>query len=58
MSLDLADTKITKNMCRGIRNNTEEVFVETFNGFNSHKGVFYQKMKAETIFGPRQASYT
>ena len=39
MSLDLADTKNNKkNMCRGIKNNTEEVFDGIFNNFNSDKG--------------------
>ena len=36
MSSDLPDTKNNeKNMCRGIKNNTEEVLDGIFNDFNS-----------------------
>ena len=48
MSSDLADTKKQrKNMCRGIKNNTEEVFAGIFNGFNSDKGLLLSENESE-----------
>ena len=59
MSSDLEDAKLTKNMCRGIQNNTEEVFDGMFNLINSDKrDLLSENESKDDIFGLRQASYT
>ena len=50
--------KQRKNMCRGIKNNTEEVSMGYLMLLIQIKVIYYQNMKAKTIFGLRQASYT
>ena len=48
MSSDLADTKNNgKNICRGIKNSTEEVFDGIFNNFNSEKGDLLSENESE-----------
>ena len=39
--------KQRKNMCRGIKNNTEEVFDGIFNAFNSDKGHLLSENESE-----------
>ena len=59
MSSDLEDAKTNQNMCRGIQNNTEEVFNGIFNDVNSDKrDLLSENESKDDIFGLRQASYT
>ena len=59
MSSDLADTKKKRQTCAGELKQYERGFsMEYLMILIQIKVIYYRKMKAKTIFGLRQASYT
>ena len=59
MSSDLADTKNNEKTCAGELKTIRKRFSMGYLMFLIQiKVIYYQKMKAKTIFGLRQASYT
>ena len=59
MSLDLANTKNNEKTCAGELKTIWKIFsVEYLTILIQIMVIYYQKMKAKTIFGLRQASYS